>query len=378
MKRNLLLLLLCSRLAVPLSAEEGAGERGAQFEQLAHQGLRDLFNLNYAGAQKNFNALESLFPDNPLGPYSQTTVMWWELTNEFDEKNPLLERRFLNKANRTIALCRKLLKKNGDPTGDVHLCLGGALGLKARWEAIQSRWIKAYFDGKDAYDAQREAIKINPQLYDAYLGVGIFHYYTATLPAVVKVLAKLVFGGNREQGISEIRLAMTKGRFSRTAAQLFLVGIYSGEKNYAEALALARDGRKEYPQSPFFHFLELLLLESDGQAEALRAGALDYLDRIKKGESCYFEKYTHRGLYALANSYLLEKRAQEALAIYDDILAKYRLEDRWISLTYLHRGEAHDLLGEREKALADYRAVLSRRNVWEIHDQARRLIEKPY
>jgi hypothetical protein len=60
------------------------------------------------------------------------------------------------------------------------------MGLLARWEAITGHWHAAYRHGRQAFKAQQKAIEINPAQYDAYLGVGIFHYYTATLPAGVK------------------------------------------------------------------------------------------------------------------------------------------------------------------------------------------------
>jgi hypothetical protein len=47
-------------------------------------------------------------------------------------------------------------------------------------------------------------------------------------------------------------------------------------------------------------------------------------------------------------------------------------------MTYLNRGKAHDLLGQRELALADYRTVLKRRDVWGLHDQAKELKRRPY
>jgi hypothetical protein len=124
--------------------------------------------------------------------------------------------------------------KKGDPTGEIRLCLGGALGLKGRWDAIQGHWLAAYKNGKKAFDVQDEAIKSNPELYDAYLGVGIFHYYVAVLPAAVKIFARMIFGGSKAQGLREINLAKDKGRFSRTAALLFLVNLHvNNEKDPA-------------------------------------------------------------------------------------------------------------------------------------------------
>lgn len=340
--------------------------------------LTDLYNLDFEKAKTGFRQMAVDYPDHPLGPYGLATALWWELTNEYDEKNAALEKEFLAATERLVRTT-KIAIKQGDPSGINRLCLGGSLGLLARWDAIQGHWLAAYRNGKQAFDLQSEAIRLNPELYDAYLGPGIFHYYVAVLPSAAKFFAHLVFGGSKTQGLDEIRLSMAKGRFSRTAARLFLVNIYTNnEKDPATALGLVREGRIEYPDSPFFHFIELLVLEEAREWDALEAGATDFLARVKSGQAHYGPTLEHRGLYALANSYLGKRETDKALALYTRILKEFPFEDRWISMTYLNRGKSYDLLGRRQEALADYRAVLKRRDVWQLHDKAKTLVRRPF
>lgn len=340
--------------------------------------LADLYNLNFEKAKAGFRQMTIDYPGHPIGPYGLTTALWWELTNEYDEKNAVLEKEFFAANDHLVQMTRRAIKQ-GDPSGIHRLCLGGSLGLLARWDAIQGHWLAAYRNGKQAFDLQMEAIKLNPELYDAYLGPGIFHYYVAVLPKAAKFFAHMVFGGSKTQGLDEIRLSMTKGRFSRTAARLFLVNIYTNnEKDPATALDLLREGRKEYPDSPFFQFVELLVLEEAREWDALETGATDFLARIQSGHPHYGANLEHRGLFALANSYLGKRETDKALALYTRILNDFPFEDRWISMTYLNRGKTFDLLGRREEALADYRAVLKRRDVWQLHDKAKVLIRRPF
>jgi tetratricopeptide (TPR) repeat protein len=367
--------------AAPLRAvpEPPAGATAAaDFDLRLQSGLRALYNLDYDAARATFGLFAEQFPGDPMGHYALATTDWWELTNEFDEDDPALEARFLDRARRTVELAR-LRVRESDPLGEARLCLGGALGLIARWEAIEGKWLAAYRHGRQAFKAQKEAVEVNPELYDAYLGVGMFHYYAATLPSVVKVLAKLMFGGNKKQGLDEIRLAMEKGRFSRTAAQLFLVGIYlNTEKDYAAALELIRAGRREFPESPFFHLVEMMALENSRLWEEMRREARDFLARVERGEPFYRRKYLARGHLLLGNSHLVEKRPAAALEEYDLVLRDFPSEDRWITWTHLYRGKALDALGRRAEALEAYRAVRKRRDVWGLHDQAEALIDKPY
>jgi tetratricopeptide (TPR) repeat protein len=350
----------------------------AVFNRLAEEGLTALYNLDYDGAEAKFQDMETRFPDNPLSLYAGATELWWQLTNEFDEKNPSMEKDFLAAADRAADAAHAYIKRTGDPDGRGNLCLGGALGLKARWEAIQGQWLSAYFHGKKAFKLQQKAIAINPNLYDAYLGVGIFHYYAATLPSAVKVLAHFIFGGNKQQGLDEIRISMEKGRFSRTAAQLFMVGILiNNEKDPSAALALLRAGRREYPRSPFFQLLEMLVLEEVKDWDGLDRESRDFLARVDRRQPFFRPEYRHRALWSLGNAALGRGDARRAVEIYDGILADYPLEDRWLTMTYLNRGRAYDRLGEREKAIADYSEVLRRRDVWQLHDKAKTFLKTP-
>jgi tetratricopeptide (TPR) repeat protein len=195
----------------------------------------------------------------------------------------------------------------------------------------------------------------------------------------VRILARLVrMKGDKERGLNEIRLAMEKGRFARTAARLFLIGILNNnEKDYDEALKLVREGRVRYPDSSFFHLLEMITLENAGRWRELRVLSEDYLRRIRGREPSYPSHYVHRGYFFLGNSHLGEGHAALAAELYTESLNDFSSSDRWTTWTYLNRGRAYDRLDERKKALADYETVLKRRDVWGLHDLARRFMRNP-
>lgn len=378
MKKGIALFMTGLLWSGPLRAKAPPATVDDRMNAAIDTALTDLYNLEFDKSKNGFRQLTTDYPDHPIGLYGLTTALWWELTNEYDEQNETLEKEFLAAADQSIQSTKAMVKK-GDPSGVARLCLGGSLGLMARWDAIQGHWLAAYRKGKQAFDLQSKAIELNPELYDAYLGPGIFHYYVAVLPSAVKIFARMVFGGSKTQGLDEIRLSMTKGRFSRTAARLFLVNIYTNnEKDPATALTLIREGRREYPDSPFFQFVELLVLEEAKEWDALEAGANDFLKRIKNGQPHYTARLEHRGLFALANSALGKRDLDIALSLYNRIITEFHFEDRWVSLTYLNRGKTYDLLKRREKAREDYRSVLNRRDVWQLHDKAKALLRRPY
>ena len=57
-----------------------------------------------------------------------------------------------------------------------------------------------------------DVVEKDPTYYDAYLGLGIYHYLADILPKFVKILS-FVLGveGDRDKGIVELNIAAEKG-----------------------------------------------------------------------------------------------------------------------------------------------------------------------
>jgi tetratricopeptide (TPR) repeat protein len=88
--------------------------------------------------------------------------------------------------------------------------------------------------------------------YDAYLGLGIYHYLADILPRFVKILS-FVLGveGDKEKGIREIKLAAEKGIYTKTEAMFFLGAIYTyRERRYEEAISIFNELLENYPHNP--------------------------------------------------------------------------------------------------------------------------------
>ena len=58
-------------------------------------------------------------------------------------------------------------------------------------------------DGKRIKEALERALALDPDLQDAYFGIGLYHYYADVAPAAAKMLRWLLLlpGGDREQGL---------------------------------------------------------------------------------------------------------------------------------------------------------------------------------
>jgi predicted Zn-dependent protease len=123
------------------------------------------------------------------------------------------------------------------------------------------------------------ALRLDPQLTDAYMGVGLYNYFVDTLPTIVKLLRFLIAlpGGSRELGLEQLSWAAQKGDVTRADAKFQLAKDYSrsSEKQYAKSLNLFQEFEREYPHNPLWP-----LLAADLECR---------LDRVQPCEASYRE-----------------------------------------------------------------------------------------
>jgi len=77
---------------------------------------------------------------------------------------------------------------------EAHYYLGATLGFRARANAGQKRFFRALPDAVSALRHLKKALALDPALSDARLGLGMYHYFAARMPAGAKPLARLLVG----------------------------------------------------------------------------------------------------------------------------------------------------------------------------------------
>ena len=66
---------------------------------------------------------------------------------------------------------------------------------------MEDRWLKAHWHGRRGKNALLSLVEIDPDYNDAYLGLGIYHYYSAVLPKIVRTLSYVMgIRGDKESG----------------------------------------------------------------------------------------------------------------------------------------------------------------------------------
>ncbi len=386
MKRMLLTaaLLLCS---CPVFAAAPKYEPLPEdLKLLSKKGIDAIYAVDIPEAVKNFSAALAKYPDHPYPHFGMAMTKWATLEYLEDESDPRLEKEYGEMTDRAIEVGQAWLKKHpGD--ANAYLCLGGMYGLRARLGVLQHRWISAYFQGRKALSYTRKALKIDPELYDAYLGLGMYEYYAGTLHGVIKVLAKLLMKGDAQKGLEMLNLCREKGYFNALAAKLLLVEIYtttgSPYANSALAVKWSKELRAAYPNHPQMHFVEIVSLFEDRQYAESRREALAYLKAVEEGRAPYRRRYLPRVLTAIATTYLVEKRYDEAFDYFARAAATIKEDPkahpaRWAVWAIVRQGHVQDLKGLRDKALAYYRQAQAFKDEWGFSESIEKYLKKPF
>jgi tetratricopeptide (TPR) repeat protein len=374
--------LLLAALCLPTASFSDIKVQDRPTGTALEQGLWWLYHLQYGKARELFDQYTQLHPKDPAGYFYKTAADWWQLAQQFDKDLPDIRARLEDDYQITVKVAEELLNSAEDPKIKAQACLymGGAQGLKGRWLVTQRAWVKAYFLGKSGHKMLKRALKYDPKLYDAYLGLGIYDYFTDTLGGAQKVLAALLIRGDRKRGIQQLHWAIEKGEHARVEAMMFLIEIYTWEEHTPEkALPMAQQLRQEFPKSPAMYLAEIIEYYELKQWDKVKTAAQDYLEKSKKEIPYYTRDGVFPAWYCLGVAAMWGDRDLDTAQNYlEQIIQKDEKDSRWVTFAHLRLGQVLDLKGERKKAVEHYRIVLSRPHFWGSHNEAKAYVKQPF
>jgi tetratricopeptide (TPR) repeat protein len=223
-------------------------------------------------------------------------------------------------------------------------------------------------------------LKLDPKYIDAQITIGLYEYVVGSLPLPVKLLAGATgYRGSKKRGLALLEQVAKEGRWAQDDAKTVLILLYTREKRFADALKFTRELSAKYPRN------YLLRLET--------ADALVSLAGVKRKENdlaTFDEMLRDRNVRDTAARALdlIHFKYGEALLIagYHDRAAKEFLaatkvdrgEAGLITMAHLYAARSYDVAGKRDEALAQYKEVLSRPNVYDAHDEAKRGLRHAY
>lgn len=284
------------------------------FDQPLSRGIALVYSDRFEESLALFEGLQKTHPDHP-GPhfYKAATYQTWMSSYRFNGYQKELEKN----VEEAIAKGTKLMRTQNDPW--LLFYMGAAFGYRAFYKFRNYHWLDAYQDSRKGLNYIQTGLQKQPRLYDAYLGLGSYDYWSTAKSIVLKLLTFLI-GDKRDLGLQEMELAMEHGRYSRDEARLVLVTALFDYEKYDQALAVL--DRTEHPAPPPIMtelYLRGRIMFQFGRWLEVEMIFRELLERLEKHQYQSIG-YQVECKYRIAKALQQQGHSKEALALADEAL----------------------------------------------------------
>jgi hypothetical protein len=264
-------------LGLPAAAGDGAlGGSLAPADSAAgtelDRGFVGLYNLDFAGAQKDFSSWETLHPDDPVGPVSQAAGFLFSefnrlgvLEGQFFENDdsfaarsklspdPEVRGHFQAAVDQAQVLGHARLTKDAKDR-DALFAMTLASGLQADYAAlIDKKNLASLHYTKEASAWAQQLLAICNDCSDVLVATGFSKYIIGSMSAPMRwVLRMRGLPGDKQGGISDLQITAQHGHYLAPFARVLLAIAYVRDKDNLRALELLTALRKDFPGNTLF------------------------------------------------------------------------------------------------------------------------------
>ncbi len=256
---------------------------------------KEAIHQMYLGKTEEATALahkvEEERPDHPLGYLIEADILWWNIYCKWSERkyNTIDAWSHTRPADADddadLALADKVtrLAEAGiakSDTAEMELYAGLGYASRARLLGLRYEKMPVARAGVEARKHLLRCLELDPNMADAYLGLGLYNYYVDTLSALAKILRFFmgIPGGDKRDGLRQLEIASTKGELTPLEARFNMAkSLRNYDFDYARAEQAAAPLVAEYPNNCIFLLLagdiEQKLGHTDEAASRFRGAA---------------------------------------------------------------------------------------------------------
>jgi tetratricopeptide (TPR) repeat protein len=234
---------------------------------------KQAIDLMYQGKTQEAIALahklEDARPDHPLGYLIEADILWWNIYCKWSERkyNTIDAWSHTRPADADddaeLALADKVSKlaEAGiakSDTAEMELYAGLGYASRARLLGLRYEKMPVARAGVEARKHLLRCLELDPNMADAYLGLGLYNYYVDTLSAMAKILRFFmgIPGGDKREGLRQLEIASTKGELTQAEARFNMAkSLRNYDRDYARAEQAAAPLVAEHPGNCIFLLL---------------------------------------------------------------------------------------------------------------------------
>jgi len=246
-------------------------------------------------ALEEVHQFEQQAPNDPLPYLLEAEAQWWRIwcsAAEFKYGMNVARRRdkmsgdaeYFALTSKAYALADASLHQHD--SAEMHLYAGMADALASRLYSLRGEYRATARTGVRARENFLRALKLDPSLADADMGLGLYNYYVDTLSGIARVLRFFmgIPGGSKQEGVRQLEHAIRDGQITPRLAHFYLAqNLEIFDQKYEQALQVLTPLAEEYPENPVYQLVRGDLLAKLGrkpQAEAAYRAASTVVDQV--------------------------------------------------------------------------------------------------
>jgi tetratricopeptide (TPR) repeat protein len=335
----------------PFIGLHGLQNADAYVKEQVLAGIDAFYSMRYDQAMTIYDNLIEKYPADPTGYFFRSQIFLWRYLFDYSESD---FRRFIAACDKSIAVAEDALKANPD-NNYARTIIGAIYGFRAVANFRAENFVKATLDGRSCYNYLSETLKRDPKQYDAYLGIGIFHFGIAVMPSTVRFAANFAgLKGDREGGLREVAIAAEKSVFSRNDAKIFLsfIEVYFN-KNYSKGFKYLEDLLAKYPNN-------IPTLYTMGNVQTFLKKmtlANEYYQKLIRLADTNFRTFTTLANYRMGEAYFRLNDFDKARPCFQRYF-KARFERSFRGIAFYRLALIYEIAGNRAEALKGYQKCI--------------------
>jgi len=265
-------------LALILSSHSAHGAP-LDLSDTAKQGL----NLLYAGhpddAIPQFRQMQAADPGSPLGYILEAEARWWQIYCEaceikwntidaYERPRIAADDDYLMLTGKVTSLAESRIAQVD--SAEMQLYAGIGWAQRARLLGLRNDRRATARAGVNARTHLLRCLQLDPEMADAYTGLGLYNYYVDTLSPIARFLRFFmgIPGGSKAEGVRQLEIAMEKGTLTRVNARFYLAkNLRMYDHEYARSLEVLSPLMEEFPRNPIFQLLRGEILSKMGRRD---------------------------------------------------------------------------------------------------------------
>ncbi len=221
-------------------------------------------------------------------------------------------------------------------------------------------------------------LQLDPNYVDAKLVVGVYEYVVGALPLPFKILVGFAgITGSKSRGLEMLTDDGNRGILTNIEARTTIALFLRRESRYKEAIEVIRALKAQYPRDYLFCLEEANLRKDAGEGMAAVDAYREILAANAK-PGYFYSPRLELTYFGLGDALRGQRHYGEAAESYEQAAWTPGVSPELKIRTLLAAGECHDLNGEREQAVKDYRAAIDSGPNTSRADTARKRLRSPY